>query len=136
MALAKLGVKKYLDEAIAELTTTNSALFAYYMTSGMCPFASEEGRKECATMHTQETAFKKLAYIRNPSTVKIVAQFLYSTEHFPLAPDVPPWWASGAAVRALRQMVDNPPALPAVHTGEEEDRAWQQWWEQNKDKYP
>jgi hypothetical protein len=93
-------------------------------------------RAQCARQQTWETAFKKLAYIRDPSTVKIVAQFLYSTERFYNAPDVPPWWVSGAAARALRQMVDNPPALPAVHTGEEEDRAWQQWWEKNKDKYP
>jgi HEAT repeat protein len=135
-ALAKLGAKKYLDEAVTELTTTNSELFTFYMRNGICAYPSKEGRVACATKRTQETAFEKLAYIRNPSTVKVVAQFLYSTEHYQFSTDEPPWWTSGAAVRALRQMVDNPPTLPAVHSGEEEDRAWQQWWEQNKSKYP
>lgn len=136
MALAKLGVKKYLDETVAELTTTNSALFEAYKKDGGCAFPDEEMRVRCAKQRTWETAFKKVAYIHNPSTVKVVAQFLYSTEHFQFAPDVPPWWASGYAYMTLRQMVDNPPALPAVRTHEEEVHAWQQWWEQNKDKYP
>jgi hypothetical protein len=135
-ALAKLGVRKYMDETVAELTTTNSELFAFYMKNGICAYPSQESRVACATERTQETAFKKLAYIHDPSTVKIVAQFLYSTEHFQFSPDVPPWWASGYAYMTLRQMVDNPPALPTVHTHEEEVRAWQQWWKQNKDKYP
>lgn len=135
-ALAKLGVKKYLEETVAELTTTNSGLFAAKMNGYCGIYNSQQLRVACAKMRTMETAFETLAYIHNPSTVKIVAQFLYSTEHYQFSTDVPPWWASGAAVRALRQMVDNPPALPAVRTGEEEDRAWQQWWEKNKDKYP
>jgi hypothetical protein len=129
MALAKLGVKKYLDEAIAELTATNSALFEAHMKNGGCPFPSAERRKQCATMETQETAFKKLAYIRNPSTVKVVAQFLYSTEHYQFAHDVPPWWPSSAAIFTLRQMVDNPPQS-------DDAKVWQQWWELNKHKYP
>ena len=128
-ALAKLGMKKYLDETVAELTTTNSALFETYMNNGVCAFPSAEMRVACAKQRTWETAFKKLAYIRNPSTVKVVAQFLYSTEHYQFSSDVPPWWPSGAAVRALQQMVDNPPAGV-------EEKVWQQWWEQNKDKYP
>jgi hypothetical protein len=33
-------------------------------------------------------------------------------------------------------MVDNPPQVPVEYTGEQQIRAWQQWWEQNKDKYP
>lgn len=128
-SLAKLGVKKYLDETIAELTTTNSALFEAHKNGGCRGFLSEEKSTQCAKMETQETAFKKLAYIRDPSTVKIVVQFLYSTEHYQFSPDVPPWWASGAAVRALQQMVDNPPAGV-------EEKVWQQWWEQNKSNYP
>jgi hypothetical protein len=136
MALAKLGVKKYLDETIAELTTTNSVLFEAHMKNGGCPFSSEEMRVQCAKMKTLETAFKKLAYIRNPSTVKIVAQFLYSTESFHTAPDVPTWTASGFAIFTLRQMVDNPPQTPVEYTHDARVKAWQQWWEQNKDKYP
>jgi hypothetical protein len=129
MALAKLGVKKYLDETVAELNTTNSALFVFCKNHSICPFPSEEMRVQCAKQRTWETAFKKLTYIRNPSTVKVVAQFLYSTESFYNAPDVPPWSASGFAIFTLRQMVDNPPQGDDV-------KVWQQWWEKNKDKYP
>jgi hypothetical protein len=32
--------------------------------------------------------------------------------------------------------VDNPPQTPVEYTREQDVRAWQQWWEQNKDKYP
>jgi hypothetical protein len=135
MALAKLGVKKYLDDIVAEFAPTNSALFAAYRTGQMVG-SSDPTVTHVTNYHALANAFGKLAYIRNRSTVKIVAAFLYNTESFYNAPDVPPSWPSGTAVRALRQMVDNPPGLPAVHTGEEEDRAWQQWWEQNKDKYP
>jgi hypothetical protein len=136
MVLAKLGVKKYLDETVAELTTTNSALFEAYK-NGICRvYSSEDWRLNCAKTQTQEMAFKKLAYIRNVSTVKIVAPFLYSTEHYQFAPDVPPWWPSSAAIQALSQMVTNPPALPAKRTSEQERHVWQQWWEQNKDQYP
>jgi len=135
-ALAKLGVKKYLDETVTELTTTNSELFAFYMRNGICPYPSQERRVACATERTQETAFKKLAYIRDPSTVKVVAAFLYSSESFHFAHDVPPWTASGFAILTLRQMVDNPPQTPVEFTREQDIHAWQQWWQQNKDKYP
>jgi hypothetical protein len=135
MALAKLGVKKYLDEIVAEVAPTNSALFAAYQ-NGQPVGPSDPMVMRVVNYNALAHALEKLAYIRNPSTVKIVAAFLYNTQSFRFAPDVPPGWPSGAAGRALRQMVDNPPTLPAVHTGEEEDRAWQQWWEQNKDKYP
>jgi hypothetical protein len=135
MALAKLGVRKYLDQIVAEVALPNSALFAAYQ-NGQPVGASDPTVMRVVNYHALEKAFEKLAYVRNRSTVKIVAAFLYNTESFYNAPDVPPSWPSGAAVRALRQMVDNPPALPAVHTGEQEDRAWQQWWEKNKDKYP
>ena len=135
MALAKLGVKRYLDEIVTEVAPTSSALFAAYQ-NGQPVGPSDPAVMRVANCHTLANAFKKLAYIRNRSTVKIVAAFLYNTESFYNAPDVPPSWPSSAASRALQQMVDNPPALPAVHTGEEEVRIWQQWWEQNKDKYP
>jgi hypothetical protein len=135
-ALAKLGAKKYLDETVSELTTTNSDLFTFYIGKGICAERSQETRVQCAKQRTWETAFKKLAYIRDPSTVKIVAQFLYSTEHFQFSTDVPPWTASGFAIFTLRQMVDNPPQTPVEYTHEQDVHAWQQWWEQNKDKYP
>jgi hypothetical protein len=136
MALAKLGVKKHLDETITELTTTNSALFKAHI-SGYCrAYGSEDWRVACAKEETQKTAFEKLAYIRNASTVKVVAQFLYSTEHYQFSNDVPAYWASSYAIPTLRQMVDNPPQTPVEYTREQDIHAWQQWWEQNKDKYP
>jgi hypothetical protein len=135
MALAKLGVKKYLDAVVSQFAPTNSALFAAYQ-SGQPVGSSDPTVMHVANYHALASAFEKLAYIRNRSTVKIVAAFLYNTEHFQFAPDVPPSWPSSAAARALQQMVENPPVLPAVCTGEEEHRVWQQWWEQNKDKYP
>ena len=135
MALAKLGVKKYLDNIVAEVAPTNSALFAAYQ-NGQPVGSSDPTVMHIINCHALEKAFEKLAYIRNPSTVKLVAAFVYNTESFYNAPDVPPSRPSGAAARALRQLVGNPPALPPVYTGDEEERAWQQWWEQNKDKYP
>jgi len=140
MALAKLGVAKYLDETIAELTTTNSALFEtnrkFYQNYG----GSEYWTMRQARLKTQEQAIEKLAYIRNPSTIKTLAAFLYSTENLnreiPRQGDELFGTPAGMAIMALRQMVDNPPKVPVGFTLEQDVQAWQQWWEQNKDKYP
>jgi hypothetical protein len=128
MALAKLGVKKYLDEIVAEGAPTNSALFAAY-ANGQPVGSSDPTVMRVANCHALANAFEKLAYIRNRSTVKIVAAFLYNTESFYNAPDVPPSWPSSFAILTLRQMVDN-------HPQSDDAKVWQQWWEQNKDKYP
>jgi hypothetical protein len=46
---------------------------------------------------------------------------------------------SDLAMRTLTQIVDNPPKidLPSVNeTHDDRLGIWQQWWQQNKDKYP
>jgi len=98
MALAKLGVRKYLDEIVTELTATNT------------PSGRELSRAEIREAKLR--ALEKLAYIANPSRDKYVAS--------PLA---------SYAIAALRSMITNAPAAGDY-------TAWQQWWEQNKDKYP
>ncbi len=131
--LAMLGVKGYLDEIVAELTTTNSPLFDAYkngrpvaLSDAMATqFSDDPGIRDIQTK-----AFDRLAYVHNRSTVKIVAAFLYSPQQMRFLTDdirqQPPSWF---AIWALRWMVDNPPHGENV-------KLWQQWWEQNKDKYP
>jgi len=123
MALAKLGVKKYLDEIMTELTTpTNSTLFKIIYGTG----DPEQG-----VYKIQVRALGKLAYINNPSTTRVIAEFLQYTE----SPNVshPHDYVRPAlaifAAQTLRKMVDNPPATDDAF-------AWQRWWQQNKDKYP
>jgi len=118
MALAKLGVHQYLDEILIELKTpTNSTLHK------VC-CGSEDGYR------VQAGALRKLAYVNNPTTIKDVAEFLKYTKRpnaewsdYMQAP------LAKYATQTLRSMVKNP--LPT-----DDPLAWQQWWEQNKDKYP
>jgi hypothetical protein len=140
-SLAKLGVKKYLDETIAELTTTNSALFTAYKEQNRMLFGSESVKTRLAKLKAQEKALEKLVYIRNPSTIKFIAPLLYDKEN--LNREFPSHVLYGTpasdAIRALRQMVDNPPDAGSNWTDEKWDellKIWQQWWEKNKDRYP
>jgi hypothetical protein len=137
-ALAKLGVKKCLDGIVTELT--NNTVDAPG-PNGTPPSAVVKHERRWAQME----ALKKLAYIKDRSTVKVLASYLYAKEN----PDdyvdyggkdivvfEPP---SEAAVRILPQIVDNPPAINLQGTNDTHDarvKIWQQWWEQNKDKYP
>ncbi len=133
-ALAKLGVKEYLDGILVELTNTSSTAVA--SGRGMNPSV------DYAKLSVQTEAFKKLAYIKNRSTVKVIAAFLYGKENpndYIVKSDSESdgyWYCmviyerpSEAAMKTLAQIVDNPPASSDV-------KVWQQWWEQNKDKYP
>lgn len=131
--LAKLGVKRYLDEIVMELTTTNSPLFDAYKKGS--PVALSDARAtrfsdDPGIYDIQTKAFVRLAYIPDRSTVKIVAAFLYSPQEMRFVTDdirqQPPSWF---AIWALRLMVDNPPQSDDV-------KIWQQWWEENKHKYP
>jgi hypothetical protein len=135
-ALAKLGEKKYLNETISELTTTNSDLFAEnWKFHGAA--VTKEIQMLWAKYDTQETAFKKLAYINDPSTIKTVAHFLYDTEKKLPQGDNALTSPAGFAILALRKMVKDPPDAGKQFSSSEELYAvWQQWWEQNKDKYP
>ncbi len=134
MALAKLGVKKYLDEIVSELTNSTSVA----VTSG----GETHVHLNYAALAVQIAAFKKLAYVKDHSTVKIIAGFLYGKENaddyfVKSDSDSSGYWdymliyerPSEAATKTLTQIVDNPPAGNDV-------KVWQQWWEQNKDKYP
>jgi hypothetical protein len=131
-ALAKLGVKKYLDEILLEATdpTNTPAAMATMSRPGVPGFPPKH-----VGLEVQMRAFKKLAYVKDRSSVRVIASFLYAKENpedyverggFDMVVYEPP---SRMAMKTLAQIVDNPPASRDV-------KAWQQWWEQNKDKYP
>jgi hypothetical protein len=131
-ALAKLGVKKYSDEILLEATDpTNSPAARLTMAQpGVPGFPPKH-----VGLEVQMRAFKKLAYVKDSSTIRTLASFLYAKENpedyverggFDMVVYEPP---SRMAMKTLAQVVDNPPANRDV-------KAWQQWWEQNKDKYP
>jgi hypothetical protein len=131
--LASLGVKGYLDEIVAELTTTNSPLFDAYKNGlpvALSDASATRFSDDPGIHDIQMKAFERLAHVHDRSTVKIVAAFLYGPcEMTFMTEDIrqrsPPW----LAIWALRWMVDSPPQGDDV-------KVWQQWWEQNKDKYP
>jgi hypothetical protein len=138
-ALAKLGVKKYLDEILLELTdpTNSPAGKELIGPPGFPP-------KHVALV-VQTRAFEKLAYVKDRSTVKVLTSFLYGKENpedyverggFDMVVYQPP---SEMAMRTLAQIVDNSPAVNLSGTNDTRDarvKIWQQWWEKNKDKYP
>jgi hypothetical protein len=143
MALAKLGVKEYRDEIVSELTTTNSTNFrTTYRELTELAGVSRDKAVQDAKYSTQLDALQKLAYINDSSTIKYIAPLLYDTT------DPSPKPAPGAmdrvvlsslaqlAVHTLKQMVRPLPSNVQGVTDMDEIRAWQQWWEQNKDKYP
>jgi hypothetical protein len=145
MALAKLGIKSYLDETVAELTTTNSALFRSYRESDGFFGSPKADADRQAQYLTQEKAFEKLAYIKDRSTVKLIIPFLYAKENpedyihhggFDMVVNQSP---SESAMSALAQIVENPPVIHLPGNSDDHSvrlKAWQQWWQQNKDKYP
>lgn len=132
-SLAGLGLKRYVDEIVMELTTNNPPLFSAYKNGlpvAMSDAAATQFSDEPGIYEIQTRAFERVVYIPDQSTVRIVAAFLYSQQGMRfLADDVrhpPPSWV---AIWALRLMVDNPPQSENV-------KVWQRWWEKNKDKYP
>jgi hypothetical protein len=128
-ALAKLGVRKYLDEIVEELTTTNSRAFK-------AEERSNAGSRPPAVpgYQTRSRALEKLGYIADPATIKFIGPLLNDMRNpYPYVPgarDLVVGTRLGEyAVKALRQVVKDGPATDDV-------TAWQQWWEQNKNKYP
>jgi hypothetical protein len=140
MALAKLGVKKYLADFVADWTSTNSPTFKFYKENS-------EGLRDADTEAELATKFKtmhRLIYIGDKSTVKFIAADLYNTskpDRHRLSDNLlesrtPIAWL---AAKALSHMnLENAP-----RPGPEPDpewlnyiEAWKMWWEQNKDKYP
>jgi hypothetical protein len=155
-ALARLGSRTYVDLFIRDLThTTNSEAYTYWtVTRGFEPMKAE--------YTTKIEALKNLAYIRSRFAVRAIASTLNDTNR-PLSSahvvrDTP---ASMAAWTLSQMNLENAPAVDQVrfpqteadqqalrhwlegHPGQqpfaspkERIAAWQQWWEQNKDKYP
>ena len=83
---------------------------------------------------SRSKALEKLAYIGDPATVKFIGQYLYEISNpYPRPPDatdaVIARSLASYAVDALSKIVTNGPTGGGIE-------AWQQWWEQNKDKYP
>jgi hypothetical protein len=141
MALAKLGVPKYLDAIVAELTNT---IVDAREPNGAAPSRAAKHARILA----QTDAFRELAYVKNRSTVRVIASFLYAKET-PLdyvdgaEPGSTDLWVldtpSQMAMKTLAQILDNPPKIDIpdnAYTHDARVKAWQQWWEQNKDKYP
>jgi hypothetical protein len=137
-ALAKLGVKKYVDEIV--LSLTNATHFSTTNDGIMRAGGSE--KMPFDVIYSQIKAFEKLAYVKDPSTIKIIAAYLYDTaNHYP---EPPPGamndllWTSNAeiAIDTLRQIIKDPPDIGKELTVDERIKVWQRWWEQNKNKYP
>jgi len=137
MALAKLGIKKYLDEVLLEATdpTNSPAYKAREKSHGGSPSRFDE-------LWVQMEAFKELEYVKDRSTVKVLASFLYDKENpedYVVGGDVVFDSPSNTAMRILAKMVDNPPQinLPTDNTTHDARlKIWQEWWEKNKGKYP
>jgi hypothetical protein len=131
-ALAKLGVKEYLDEIVLELTDPAN--------SPVCKEREGHPQYNCLPIEMRTAAFGKLAYIRSRSTVRAIASFLSVTsEPDSTGSDMKYEPYAHLAMRTLAQIVDNPPQIDLPDVAETFDartKIWQQWWEQNKDKYP
>jgi hypothetical protein len=157
MALARLGVKQYVDVFVRQLTdTTNSNAYAYYRSR-------ELRDPKTAEYMTKVNALRSLLYINDKSTVRAIVSELDDTNRPPrLARDLVCEPPCAGAVQTLERMgLENAPVVDKVKTGdtraeqeafekwmeqhpgqgptatpEEHLAAWKKWWEQNKDKYP
>jgi hypothetical protein len=143
MALAKLGVKQYLDEFVTDLTSTNSSLLNSWRGSNLRLGMRTEYAEREAELTAKGKALDRLVYIGDKSSVKYIAAELYNT-NCPnrgnsddlLMSRTPIAWL---AARALSQMhLENAP-----RPSDEGDpewlnyiEAWKKWWEKNKTKYP
>lgn len=143
MALAKLGVKPYLDEFVTDLTSTNSPLLKSWKESNLRLGIRMEAAEREAELISKEQALDALVYIGDKSTLKYIAAELYNT-NCPnrgnsdnlLMSRTPIAWL---AARALSQMhLENAPQPSADGDPEwlNHIEAWKIWWEKNKDKYP
>jgi len=114
-ALAKLGDQRRLNEILSDLNS--------------------EGPKRSDTL-------RKLAYIKNRSTVRQIARLLYDNG-IPALESGPrdvimylPYRYEAAA--ALQRIVDNPPTNKerTLQLTEEDIQAWKAWWEAHQREYP
>lgn len=120
MALAKLGRKEQLDEILAELNSEDWGL--------------------------QDHAIKKLAYVGGNESVKALVKLLddrkwrkgkeWSGPKGERAMDKVFYSPrSDLAMKALAQIVPNPPIDSTVEPTEEHLQKWRVWWKNNKHKY-
>lgn len=137
IALGRLGVKKYVDEALQELLApTNSAAYARYYREF---YRDDPGMAEQTTI---ERACDKLGMMRDKSTVKYLvamldykgdtSKFIRRGRDYVLGAS--PQTMAGTALWRM-QLEDAPTNMP-FRADESFIKAWKQWWEQNKDKYP
>ncbi|MGO9244960.1 MAG: hypothetical protein ACLPT4_04405 [Verrucomicrobiia bacterium] len=156
-ALARLGVRQYVDLFVKQLTdTTNTDLYAYYRSR-------EQLDPKTAEYMTKVNALRNLLFIHDKSTVRAIVSELDDTnrppshsqhiarqapdesavltlerfglENAPVVDKVKP--AENDADRAVieKWMREHPGEGPFA-TPEEKIAAWKKWWDQNKDKYP
>ncbi len=138
-------VKAGIEEVwlISTRKTVTPSILEEIMTELVSPKESAAFTAQTNHMAAQEPevavrskAFTRLAYIANRSTVRQVASFLTDTTHPPQKPtDVRYVSYAEMAADTLSQMVTNAPPTTNF-SAQDKIRAWQQWWEQNKDKYP
>jgi hypothetical protein len=125
---AKSGDSQILSEIVTELVSPKESAAFTAQTNHVA-----EQEVEVAV---RSKAFARLAYIANRSTVRQVASFLTDTTHPPQKPtDVRYVSYAEMAADTLSQMVTNAPPTTNF-SAQDKIRVWQQWWEQNKDKYP
>lgn len=125
---AKGGDGQILNEIVTELVSPKESAAFTAQTNHV---AGQE-----LEIAVRSKAFERLAYIANRSTIRQIASFLTDTTHPPQKPtDV--HYASYAEMAAdtLSQMVTNAPPTTNF-SAQDKIRVWEQWWEQNKDKYP
>lgn len=156
-ALARLGVKQYVDLFVKQLTdATNTDLYAYYRSR-------EQRDPKTAEYLTKISALRNLPYIHDKSTVRAIVSELDDTnrppshsehiarqapcemavltlegmglENAPVVDKVKP--AENDADRAaIEKWMREHPGQGPFATPEEKITAWKKWWEQNKGKYP
>jgi len=156
-ALARLGVKQFVDLFVKQLTdTTNTDLYAYYRSR-------EQRDPKTAEYLSKISALRNLLYIHDKSTVRAIVSELDDTNRPPrLARDMVCEAPAAEAVWILERMgLENAPVVDKVKSGdtraeqeafekwmeqhpgqgptaspEEHLAAWKKWWDQNKAKYP
>lgn len=98
-SLAGLGLKRYVDEIVMELTTNNPPLFDAYKNGlpvAMSAAVATRFSDDPGIYDIQTKAFERLAFLPDHSTVRIIAAFLYSPQQMRFLTDdirqQPPSW--------------------------------------------
>lgn len=102
----------------------------------------------------QTDAIKKLTYVEGPKSIRVLAKLLtdsdenkkwrvmkgYDPNKRGPQGEIPQGKVfyhprNYLAMKALAQIVPNPPTMPTSEPTEEDLPKWREWWESNKDKY-